>query len=191
MNDYERQWKPILNHDRIATKKFIKTCLPQTRAYLKRRGCTDDQEAEDVFMESFYIMLKNAVNGKCRFDSPPSKYLKGIVRIHWLVKWREKNKGASLAERIKFVLYCWIEDLLEEMNNNDPDEEIGPVKIALRTAFGQLKEDCQTLLSLLYYEKRSYTEIATLRDTTETFITTKLARCRKYLKSLAQKILKP
>lgn len=177
MNNYKDQWKPILEHDSRATEEFIKVCLRKIYIYLKNNGCTDHHKVEDMFYEAFRIMWENVAKGKCEFKSSPCTYLLGIVKNLWR-GGGDGSKKRPNPEGPGPTYDPFKDDEEEEMGKNSPQED------AMRKAFTQLSGACRELLTLKYFEEKSYAEIAKIRDTTLTYVKTSLARCRDKLKDL-------
>ena len=193
-NQRAKQWQPLLAPDERATFDFFRQNIGICLKFLRRQGCENNQEQQDIAWEAFQRMLTNIKNGKCKFDSSPKTYWFGIVRKCWLetLKKRRPPKPRS-RDWIIEALEEWSYYIFSKTDDEEPEESdpwTAKAKKALNEVYAKLSESCKQDLSMRYGSPpKSYKTIAEERNTTLETVRANLRRCREHLKERASKLL--
>lgn len=147
---------------------------------LKNSG--SKEAAEDLYHEAFLASWRN-VQLK-RFtpanESEWNAYLNRVARNKWIDQLRAK-KGKETTT---------IDDDRMEGDSETDHDQIAEEEIYIKQivqSFRLLGEDCQRLLNLFYYKRKSMREIATLFKWTEGTARNNKYRCLQKLKTIINK----
>ena len=147
---------------------------------LKNNGSKD--QAKDTYQEAFITVWQNVKNNKFipKNDTAITGYLFTIAKNKWMDYLRSaKYKKTDTLSDFKSSNYLYVET---HNSNYDKDEEkLKKIMIALKL----LKEPCQKLLSIFYFEKKSLKIIAKELNIEEASARNKKYRCMEKLRELA------
>lgn len=140
----------IRQRDSVALTAIYKEVYPMVRKHvLANNGSEDD--ARDVFQDSFYILIKKVQDEDFTLTSQVSTFLVGVAKKLWLKKLtRTALDEQSLSSDV----------LVNEMFLDENDEEqIAKVR---RMNFGlnNLGEPCRSILVGYYFAQQTMKEIA-------------------------------
>lgn len=146
----------------------------QVRAYILRNSGRH-ADFEDVLQEGIAVFYSNAVSEEFLLKGSPKSYLFGICKNLWLKKLNRKSRLPL--------------DTLEDYNVSDEVEdrhEDGQIAL-ISEMMKELSMECQKLLTMFYFDKKSMMEIASLLAYKEGSV----AKSKKYkcLQSLKSKVL--
>lgn len=146
------------------------------RMVAKQVSDAGQTDAEDLFQEVLVILVRKVREPDFQLTAKLSTYLYAIARNLTLKKAGEKS-AAPVEEK----------ELIRLGNALEPDDpaERAAWEEQLNLVIGCLEileETCQTLLHLVYFEKRSHAEIASRMGYTESFVKVKKHRCLEYLR---------
>ncbi len=139
----------IRSKDRATLSTIYKEGYPMVEKYvLNNSGSQTD--AQDVFQDAMYLLIKKAALNEFRLSSKPSTFIFGIAKNLWL-KQLSKGKVDALALQIENDL------------NTDEDvvdlNQLTRVK-QMKTCLINLGQPCQTILEQFYFIGTSMKEIA-------------------------------
>ena len=179
----------ILNHTAIA-KKLASANPVENKAvllYLHRqvfhlvknfvlRSSGNSEDAEDMFQEGMFILLKMAKQNKLPIDVNHEAYLFTICKNLWkkyLIKTGNKTQLTDDFPTLEFEA--------SPADKIEDDERTA----ALQAMLAKLCDDCQKLLLYFYYEKKSMKTIAKLMGyASEAVAKNKKSKCMKKLRGI-------
>jgi len=159
----------IIGGDDNALKKLYKDHFDKIKA-LAHKHARSETDAEDVFQESLVDMIKNFTADKFRGEASVGTYLYSICRNKFLnLNRNERIKTTELKGDVKIISLDVDNDIIEE-------EQI------LLSEIKNISEDCQKVLSLFYFYKKPWKEIAEHLGYSEKFVRVKSNRCKNELR---------
>lgn len=115
--------------------------LPAVKKYITANsGSADD--AQDMFQDALVILCRKVNAQDFVLTAPLKTYLFSIVKNCWLQQLKQRRNAA----------------LITELPANDESEEAA--FMLAQAAFNSLGEKCRSLLTMFYFEKKSYQAIA-------------------------------
>lgn len=152
-------------------KKNLKKIL----RYFANKGANKD-DIRDMFQDSIIVFYEAVKDGRFEQKAKISTFLFSIVNNKWINKIK-REKVETDAQNNHITKYE--ETSTDEVNLTEERKR----KVAY--FMGQLKEDCQQILSLFYYQRLSMVEIAkSMGFKNEQNARNKKAKCLKYLQQL-------
>jgi len=135
-----------------------------------------DAEAEDVFQEVLFILVRKVREADFTLTAKLSTFLFAIARNLILKKTGDKKEIAT-EETALFNLAG------RQQPENLPDREMAEAQLdVVAGCLELLEDDCRRLLELSFYERRSQVEIAAEMGYSEAFVKVKKHRCLDYLR---------
>lgn len=135
-----------------------------------------DAEAEDVFQEVLFILVRKVREADFTLTAKLSTFLFAIARNLILKKTGDKKEIAT-EETALFNLAG------RQQPENLPDREMAEAQLdVVAGCLELLEDDCRRLLELSFYERRSQAEIAAEMGYSEAFVKVKKHRCLDYLR---------
>lgn len=135
-----------------------------------------DTEAEDLFQEVLFVLVRKVRDPEFRLNAKLSTFLFAVARNLLLKKAGKKYETAV------------IDSTLIHLGGQQLPEDPADIKIReeqLNVVAGYLElleEDCHEVLMMSFYEKRSQAEIAGIMGYAESFVKVKKHRCLEYLR---------
>lgn len=168
----------IKQNDGATLKQLYKTNFAQVKMYvIKNNG--SEQEAKDIYQEAFIAMWRNIKEDKFEAESETAVngYLFQIAKNKWLDHLRSAKykKTTSLSAEMES----------REMDPENEEMHLKNIQNVMRSV-AQLGEQCQRLLKLFYFEKKSYRAIAEILELDEAYARTAKYRCIEKLRKIAQ-----
>jgi RNA polymerase sigma factor (sigma-70 family) len=141
------------------------------------------QQAKDVYQEAFLAVWQNVKNHKFipKSDTAIHGYLYTIAKNKWIDYLRSNNykKMITTSKLNRLDLGQFKDNVIE-----DNDKDTGKMDIAMK-AFNDLGNACKTLLTKVYFEKKSMKEIAVELQLDTASTRNKKYRCMQKLRELA------
>lgn len=173
MNENE-MLKGIKEGKTSAFESLYKSYYPMVLQYvLNNSGKSED--AEDLFQETLLALVKNVRKPSFDLSSKIGTYIHAIAKNKWLYRLRG-NKKTRVVSLDKYEGMEVAEEELIEDPFNDRHKLVSKV-------FGEISEDCKSLLLGFYYQKKKLSDIAKEMDWTANFIKVKKHRCMASLKT--------
>ncbi len=145
-------------------------------SYVKRNS-GNPEDAKDIFQEGLIALIRNIHNQSFRKTSSLKSYLYSICKNLWLQELRKMNRNTAEIET------STSEHDLERNLASEFDEKLQVV----RDKFNTLGEECQKILVLFYYKKKSMKYLQELYQLGSTQAAkNKKSRCLKKLSSLVE-----
>ena len=176
-NDQENLLLELKKGSSTAFESLYKNHYKMIAALITRMGGTSN-DAEDIFQESLFVLVKNIQKPDFKLTAKISTYIHAIARNLWIKKTNKSKKEISMPGEDLLVIDMESVDNLQEIK--EKEWMIGVVfdKINL------LEEDCKKVIRLTFLKKMSHAEVALALDYTVSFIKVKKFRCLKYLREL-------
>lgn len=121
-------------------------------AYITKRGGTLDN-ARDVFQEVLIVFLKKVQEEGFEIKINLKSYLYAITKNIWRTQLRKQQQKPTVPIESQF-------DLAEENSALNEKQEKEEQLEKMEAAFAYLKEDCQKVLKLFFYQKMRSKEVA-------------------------------
>ncbi len=168
----------IKKNDNATIKKLYKSNFNKVKDFvLKNSGSL--AEAQDIYQEAFVAMWKNIKEDKFQPENETSLngYLFQIAKYKWLDHLRSATyKNTTLINRE-----------IEYFETPSEEEELKNSRIKnILLAIDKMGENCQELLKLFYFERKSYKKIAKLKQLDEAYARTAKYRCLEQLRKMTQ-----
>lgn len=145
----EKQVEQIRKKDRNTIELIYKQTYPMVERYILKNSGTHT-DAQDIFQDAFYLLLKKAENTDFTLTSKTSTFLVGISRNLWLKKLT--RKGVNFDE-------LRIEQTLEDDIDSTDIEHISRIKL-MHNCLLKIGEPCRTILEQFYFLQTSMKDIA-------------------------------
>ena len=176
----EQHYVDVLKTDNDPTLKVLYNSYRTSFLEFSKRYKLLEDDAIDIYQESFIILRKHAISGNLyEVESSLKTYLFGIGK-HLIYK---KLKEYSLKTNYNPALYK--EDDYYEKITLNTENELTEEQIILRHYFKQLGKSCQDMLTLSFYRGLTNEEISKLGSyESEAVVRSQKSRCLKTLKNL-------
>ena len=135
-------------------------------------------DAEDIFQESLFVLVKNIRQPDFKLTAKISTYLHAIARNQWLKKSKKQQHEISTHKEDIFSVRFDFEDNIKQME--EKELMIGVVMDRLNG----MEEVCKKVIRLTFLKKLSHAEVAELLGYTVAFVKVKKFRCLKYLRGM-------
>lgn len=180
-DDFNEKRKKLLSGDETLFEIIYKSHFEKCRSFLVRKMGAESSQAYDITLETLLKFRRNLLNGKLNYGNLAALFTID-ARNTWLRMQRREQKNEHIL----------LDD--EEMDRAD-DEATDPFEVSridqLKSALQKVGSDCYELLNWHYYLKIPFRAIADSRlqrgdekFINESSVKTKLAECRKKLKTL-------
>ena len=140
----------------------------------------NEEDASDIFQEAITLFYQQIQLGKFEGRSAITTYLQGIAKNLWFSQLRKHKKINTQSID---------ESLPESQEDHQSLLKSQQSQVLFKRLFSKMKEDCQKILKLAYYENLSMAEISEQFEslTNEQSARTKKYRCLKGLMSIFKK----
>ena len=129
---------------------LYRKCFQSVKKYITQNN-GDENAAEDVFQDSYLILLRQLQKPGFQINRSLSNYLQGICRNLWLQELRQKkNSGVQSKEDLEYIAI--IEDQV-------PSYEINERNQIIISLLESLNEDCRKIIELFYYQEMRMAQI--------------------------------
>ena len=154
----------------------------KVQAFLKKQYSLPDDDCNDIFQESFIILLKNAKEGKLKdMTSSLSTYFLGICRNKAREVLRSKKHSVNIDDDYTFDAMSDVKD--EKINNLltlDSAKSLIEQKEALaRQIVHDLPKPCNELLWGFFRDNYSLQTLATMLSKTVGYVKVTKHRCQE------------
>jgi RNA polymerase sigma factor (sigma-70 family) len=171
----------LLQQDSSAFDFLYSRFFPTVRLFVKDNSGSED-DAQDIFQDGIIALWDQMVNGKYthQSDLKLGNYLLMICKYRWLERVKSygfRNKKAMGPD------FSIENDDISQLQSMIDSEEVQQ----LNDSFHQLNQKCQEILTLFFYERKSFAEIADILGYTENSTKNEKYRCMIKLKELYKK----
>ena len=129
---------------------LYRKCFQSVKKYITQNN-GDENAAEDVFQDSYLILLRQLQKPGFQINRSISNYLQGICRNLWLQELRhKKSSGVQSKEDLEYIAI--IEDQV-------PLYEINERNQIIISLLENLNEDCRKIIELFYYHEMRMAQI--------------------------------
>ena len=146
-------------------------------ALITRMG-GDQNDVEDIFQETLFVLVKNIRRPEFKLSSKISTYMHAISRNLWLKKGQKGKKEINMPD----------EELLNLSFFTEPeDNKLEQRELMIGVLFDKinaLEDDCKKVIKLTFLKKLSHKEVAEILGYTLSFIKVKKFRCLKSLRKM-------
>jgi len=167
------------NNDQKVMQAVYQTVFPKFRSHVFKNNGDEDQ-AKDVFQESFISCWRNVKNNKLKENSNLEAYLFTIAKNKWTDYLRSAHFKKTIADNGVIVMRSNYEDHADE---HEMEKKLN----ALHTAMEQLGGACKKLLIQFYFDRKSMDEISKDLQLNSASVRNKKYRCMEKLRALAMK----
>lgn len=134
-------------------------------------------DAEDLFQEVLVILVQKVRDPEFQLSAKLSTYLFAIARNLLLKKTGKKTELAVGDDALARLAGEQAPDEIAELQHRD--QQLNVILGCLEI----LEEDCNHLLNLTFYEKKSHSEVADIMGYSEAFVKVKKHRCLNHLRN--------
>lgn len=142
-------------------------------ANMIQKNSGDDQEIEDIFQETLFILVKKLRTKDFVLTAKLGTFIYSISRNLWMQRLSKKKKDPTVLlpeeEEREFVDFA--EHELEVKKQHEKKHEL------VAKVLQNLKEECKNIIIASFYKKLSHDEIATELSYSKKFVRVKLHRC--------------
>lgn len=154
----------------------------KVQAFLRKQYSLPDDDCDDIFQESFIILMKNAKDGKLRdMTSSLSTYFLGICRNKARELLRSKKHGVNIDDDYTLDALSDVKD--EKVNSLltlDPAKSLIEQKEALaRQIVHDLPKPCNELLWGFFRDNYSLQTLANMLSKTVGYVKVTKHRCQE------------
>ena len=136
------------------------------------------EDIEDVFQESLFILVKKIREPDFQLTAKVGTFLHAIARNTWLKNSHNapKEKNVPMEDMQKYAI-------AEEDNSLHFEEKELMIGVLL-DKINTLDEECQKVIRMTFIKKMSHSEVAEILGYSKSFIKVKKFRCLGYLRKL-------
>lgn len=134
-------------------------------------------DAEDLFQEVLVVLVQKVRDPEFRLNAKMSTYLFAVARNLLLKKTSKKVELSAGDDTLVRLGGEQAPDDLSDLKNREEQLNIVIGYLEL------LEEDCNRLLNMTFYEKRSHADIAGVMGYSEAFVKVKKFRCLEHLRN--------
>ena len=173
--------RALKSGDPAAFGEIYKTCYrPAASAVLNNGGTAAD--AEDLFQEALYVLVKNLQNPAFEIKAQLSTWLYGVVRNLWLKKLRDTGKELPAADEKAEALADVPKESAIEMLENLREREAKYAHVI--QAIEKTGEECREVILQAYYNELPDDKIAEKLGYSYAFVRVKRHRCMNKLRDI-------
>lgn len=147
MND-QQIIQQLKSGEQVKAFTSLYKAFPLVKSHIRKNNGTS-VEAEDIFQEALFILLKKIQDPNFELSSTLSTYVFGISKFLWNNQLRKKKPGYSSV----------IEMAEDEMDFNFEEQNNEKINLA-QQALASISEKCKEILHFFYIEKYSMKTIA-------------------------------
>ena len=177
MNSEQELLNELKKGSSAAFERLYKQYFKMIAGLISKMG-GKQEDVEDVFQETLFVLVKNIREPDFQLTSKVSTYMHAIARNIWLKKSQKGNKEFNLGEDGLLNLSFLTDDSSEDFQETELMIGIIFDKI------NELDEDCRKVIKLTFLKKLSHSEVADLLGYTVAFVKVKKFRCLKYLREM-------
>lgn len=146
--------------------------FPMVKKYVLDNNGTVDK-ARDLFQETMIVLINSLRKPNFTFSAKVSSYLYAVAQKTWLYRLRGKKDVQSLDQRVDK------EKLIGAVDNGEIEikKKFEQKHHLAQQVLKTLSKECQQIILLFYYEKKSLGFIREQLDYTQDFIKVKKKRC--------------
>jgi len=184
----DRYMQAIRNNENLIIKEFYNYAFTVSRRVLQDYGLQDDQLFQDVYQDSFCILLRNAQRTDFTLTSQLSTYLIGICKKLTATALKRHNKVVSLTSTQEITDELTPFEKYAEAYENMDDRK----KQAIELEFEKMRiqnKDCYQLLDLSLRQEVTNQDIAKRLNKGIDVVKTQKSRCLGYLRKAVFKRL--
>lgn len=162
--------------------RFAKKEWGKVQAYLKKHYSLSDDDCDDIFQESFIILMNNAKEGKLEnMTSSLPTYFIGICRNKAKEMLRARRHSADIGEDDKLDILGNIkDDKIDSLLTLDPEMSLVEQKEAItRQIVHDLPEPCNKLLWGFFRDNYSLQTLADMLSKTVGYVKVTKHRCQE------------
>jgi RNA polymerase sigma factor (sigma-70 family) len=168
------------SNDQQVMRSVYQGVFPKFKVHvLKNNG--GEEQAKDVFQEAFVACWRNIKAGKLERDSNIEGYLFTIAKN----KWIDYLRSASYKKSSSAVELNQLEGDSEESEDHQEQESRYQL---VQEALAQIQENCQKIIRLFYFERRSMDEISTAMKLAPASARNQKYRCMEKLRTLSKEL---
>jgi len=138
----------------------------------------DQNDVEDVFQETLYVLVKKIREPNFQLTAKISTLMHAIARNIWLKKLKKGSKEVSF-ENDSLIS----DDLAGDSQPQDHQEKELMIGVLLDN-INALGEDCRNVIRMIYFKKLSHAEVAEELGYSLSFVKVKKFRCLGYLRKM-------
>ncbi len=174
-------FQSLKSGDPAAYGQVYKTCYRSAASAVLNNGGTAT-DAEDLFQEALYVLVKNLQNPAFEIKAQVGTWLYGVMRNLWLKRLRDSGKELPVEdEKIKALADVPEESAIEILENLRERE----AKYAnVIRAIEQTGEECREVILQAYYNETPDDKIAEMLGYTYNFVRVKRHRCMGKLREI-------
>ena len=135
------------------------------------------QDIEDVFQETLFILVKKIRDPEFELTAKIGTFLHAIARNNWLKKTRKGTKEMSMV----------MEDIQKYSIADDGQTDVYEKELIIGVILDKintLEKDCQEVIKMTFFKKMSHAEVAEILGYSLSFIKVKKFRCLGYLRKM-------
>lgn len=130
----------------ILYKDYFSMCV-----YFVTKNSGTKEEAKDIFQDAMIVLFKNSRKPNFELSCSIKTYLYSVIRNLWLKQLHQKNKRINITDYERFIQVETDETILQK------EETLFDT---MYESLQKLGENCQRILRLFYFEKKSMEVIA-------------------------------
>lgn len=157
----------------ILLERYTLLLLGVCMKYLK-----NEDLAKDAVQQIFFTVIRELPKNKITFFK---SWIYGIAKNHCLMQLRAEKK--FILEELNDNLEAFTEDKTPQTSMQKEQRYQH-----LETAFAQLNDEQKICISLLFFEKKSYAEIAEITGFTDVQVKSSIQNGKRNLKKLIEKM---
>lgn len=167
------------NDEGVLKHLYSKNYYKIEQFVLRNQGSSP--QAKDIFQDAFIAMWNNIHAGK--FQPKGESAIDGYLYTIAKNKWTDYLRSGHFRKMVPASQEKSLEQTpADEEDRNGQDE---PRLKKTMDAFGQLGQDCKTLLTLFYFDKKPLKEIAEKLQIGSASVRNKKYRCMQRLREMA------
>lgn len=175
MSNEQSLLKELKNESSSAFESLYKDNYRMIASLITRMG-GDQIDAEDIFQETLFVLVKKIREPDFVLTAKISTYMHAIARNLWLKKSKKAGMEVSMTEEDFSFTDIEQSNALEELE--EKELMIGVVLDKINA----LEKDCKNVIRLTFIKKLSHAEVAEILGYTTSFVKVKKFRCLKYLR---------
>ncbi len=182
INDPHKLVNAFKANNEVVLKVIYQENYTKVELYVLQNNGTK-QQAKDIYQETFLAVWQNVKNHKFipKSDTAIHGYIYTIAKNKWTDYLRSNNYKKMIAT--SKVIGLELGQLKDEVIENS-DKDTCKMEIAMK-AFNDLGDVCKSLLTKVYFEKKSMKEIAVELQLDAASTRNKKYRCMQKLRELA------
>lgn len=184
MSAYQHQLTALKNHDNSFIQQVYQDCSPSIKQLILSNGGSIS-DAKEMFQKALIDTYEKALKDTFTLRVPICNYLYRVCKNMWLNELRKKGKHVTISD-VEGYKDDGTGDVMVQQEEAAAEEK----RVALMMRhFHRLGKQCQQILKMRWFEKKSYQVVAEQLDISYGYARRRGSECMQQWRRLIEEII--